>query len=55
MTGTAGVQTMMRADPKNNYIKVCEQKCEYDDSKSTAGDIFCKLGAVPTTYSNNNF
>jgi len=39
MTGSAGVQTMMRADPKNNYIKVCEQKCEFDDAASTATDI----------------
>lgn len=55
MEGTAGVQTLLRANPKENYISVCEQRCEFDDAASSAGDIRCKLPSVPTTYSNNNF
>lgn len=55
MTGTAGVQTLFRQNPAENYIKVCEQKCLYDDANSSPGEIACKLPAVPTTYSNQNF
>jgi hypothetical protein len=28
MSGTAGVQTMLKENPKDNYIKVCEQRCD---------------------------
>jgi len=55
MTGTSGVQTLIRDKPAENYISVCEQKCVYENSGSTAEKIKCKLPAVPTTYSNNNF
>lgn len=55
MKGTAGVQTLFRANPKDNYIKVCEQKCEFVDDTSKPGDINCKLPPIPTSYSNKNF
>lgn len=55
MSGTAGIQTLFRENPEENYIKVCEQKCVYDDDSSSPGEIVCKLPAVPTTYSNQNF
>jgi len=55
MTGTEGVQTLFRAAPKDNYIKVCEQKCAFNDADSTPGKISCTLPAVPTTYSNQNY
>lgn len=55
MEGTAGVQTLFRENPAENYIKVCEQKCKYNDASSSPGQIKCDLEAVPTTYSNQNF
>ena len=55
MTGTPGVQSLMRSNPKDNYIKVCEQRCEYNEKASSAGDIHCTLGKVPTTHSNRKF
>jgi hypothetical protein len=55
MTGTSGVQTMFRENPTENFIKVCEQKCAYNDDLSTAGKIACTLPSIPTTYSNQNF
>jgi len=55
VTGTPGIQTLFRENPKENYINVCEQRCEYDDAASSAGEIVCNLAAVPTTYSNQNF
>ena len=55
MVGTPGIQTLIKTAPKTNYIKVCEQKCEYDDAKSTTGNIKCTLPPIPTTYSNLNF
>lgn len=55
MTGTTGVQTLFRSAPKDNFIKVCEQKCIYNDEESTSGNIKCKLPSIPTTYSNQNF
>jgi hypothetical protein len=55
MTGTAGVQTQFRSNPDKNFIKVCEQKCKYNDAASSPGEIKCDLAPVPTTYSNQNF
>lgn len=55
MTGTAGVQTLLRKNPEENYIKVCEQKCKYNDARSSAGEIKCDLAPVPTSYSKQNF
>jgi len=55
MKGTSGVKTMLKENPKENYIKVCEQKCVLDDKLSKPDEITCNLGAVPTTYSNNNY
>jgi hypothetical protein len=45
----------MRTNPDKNYIKVCEQKCRYNDAASSPGDIKCDLAPVPTTYSNQYF
>ena len=55
MKGTAGLKTMLTSKPKENFITVCEQKCEILEAESGPGDIKCKIPAVPTTYSNNNF
>jgi len=55
MTGTQGVQTLFRSAPKDNYIKVCEQRCLYNDAASTPGNIKCDLPSIPTTYSNQNY
>lgn len=55
VSGTAGIQQMFHSDPENNYVKVCEKRCEYDDESSTADEIKCKLPAIPTTYSNLNY
>jgi len=48
MKGTSGVKTMLKENPKENYIKVCEQKCVLDDKLSKPDEITCNLGAVPT-------
>jgi hypothetical protein len=55
MSGTAGVLTAFKADSVNNYIKVCEQKCVFDEDNSDTDAIQCRLGPVPTTYSNQDF
>ena len=34
---------------------MCEKKCEYNDVTSAIGQVACKLPAIPTTYSNQQF
>jgi len=46
---------MLKENPKDNYIKVCEQKCVYNDKLSKPGEVTCNMGAVPTTFSNINY
>jgi hypothetical protein len=54
VSGTEGFTTLLKAAPADNYIKVCERKCTFDES-STAGETKCVLPSLPTTYSNTNF
>ena len=52
---TAGLMAIMNNSPADNYIKVCEKKCTFIKSTSTAGDINCSTPPLSTTYSNENF
>ena len=50
-----GLSTLLKGDPANNYITVCDNKCPFSDSDSTADVSKCKLPPISTTYSNANF
>lgn len=42
-------------DTKNNYITVCDEKCEFVKDLSDASKAVCKLPKVSTVYSNSAF
>lgn len=53
--GTAGLTSLLKSNSANNYIKMCEKKCELIAADSTATAAYCKVPGVSTTYSNGNF
>jgi hypothetical protein len=45
----------MKQNKDANYISVCDEKCEFDESASTSTVTKCKVPRVSTIYSNENF
>jgi hypothetical protein len=45
----------MKNQPSLNYVEVCAERCEFDESASTASEALCKIPKISTTYSNENF
>jgi len=52
---TAGLTTLLKNSPTDNYINICEKKCELVVADSVSGTTVCKVPSVSTTYSNENF
>jgi len=50
-----GLSTLMRGDPKNNFITICDRKCIFQDNDSTDEKAQCLVPEVSTTYSDSNF
>ena len=50
-----GLSQMMKSDPTNNFITVCEEKCLLSETDSSPTEAKCLLPAVSTIYSNTNF
>lgn len=50
-----GLSTLLRGDPENNFITVCDRKCEFQDDASTDEKAQCLVPEVSTTYSDENF
>jgi len=51
----SGLASVLNSDPVNNYISVCDEKCIFDNSASTASTTKCKVPKLSTVYSNQNF
>lgn len=49
-----GLATMLKQNPAENYISVCENKCTFDET-STSSVAKCKLPSVSTLYSDSNY
>jgi hypothetical protein len=50
-----GLSTLMRGDPENNFITICDRKCIFQDNDSTDEKAQCLVPEVSTTYSDSNF
>ena len=50
-----GLSNVLKNSPKTNYISVCDEICEFNETASTAASAKCKLPPVSTIYSNENF
>lgn len=46
---------MLKSDPENNYISVCDDTCEFIEDLSDSSKAVCKLPKISTVYSNKNF
>ena len=50
-----GLSSLLKNDTKNNFISVCDEKCEFDENLSDASKVVCKLPKMSTVYSNEAF
>jgi hypothetical protein len=46
---------MLSNDSSSNYITVCDEVCEYNETASSASSIKCNVPEVSTIYSNDQF
>lgn len=51
---TNGVSSKLAAKPKDNYITVCGERCEFSET-STSSSSQCRVPGMPTSFSNSNF
>lgn len=45
----------MKNDTVNNFISVCDEPCEFIESKSDSSKAVCKVPKMSTVYSNQEF
>ena len=50
-----GLSSLLKNDPTNNLITICDEQCTYIESSSTQSSAQCKLPPMSTVYSNANF
>lgn len=50
-----GLSTILKNDSINNFIAVCDEKCEFIESLSDGSKATCKLPKMSTIYSNQEF
>lgn len=50
-----GLSTILKNDSVNNFISVCEEKCEFVRNLSDSSKAVCKMPKMSTIYSNENF
>jgi len=50
-----GLSTILKNDSSNNFISVCEEKCEFLPDLSDSTKAVCKMPKMSTVYSNENF
>lgn len=50
-----GLSTILKNDTANNFISVCDEKCEFLADLSDSSKAVCKLPKMSTVYSNAQF
>ena len=50
-----GLASIVKQNSTKNYISVCDERCVFDESTSTAASTKCKVPKISTSYSNENF
>jgi hypothetical protein len=46
---------MLKHDPESNYISICDEVCEFNEADSTSTVTKCKVPAISTIYSDEEF
>jgi hypothetical protein len=52
---STGLASIMKMNETKNYISICDEKCLFDESTSSATVAKCKVPRLSTIYSNENF
>jgi hypothetical protein len=47
-----GLASIVKQNPTDNYVSVCDEKCVFDEASSTALITKCKVPKISTSYSN---
>lgn len=50
-----GLSTILKNDSINNFISVCDAKCEFLEDLSDQSKSTCRIPKMSTIYSNENF
>jgi hypothetical protein len=50
-----GLSTILKNDSVNNFIAVCDEKCDFVKNLSDSSKAVCSLPKMSTVYSNENF
>ena len=50
-----GLASMFKHDSTSNYISICDEPCIFNEGASTSSITKCKVPAISTIYSNENF
>ena len=48
----AGLSSILKSDPTNNFIGVCDDACEFIEDLSDSSKAVCRLPKISTVYSN---
>jgi hypothetical protein len=52
---SAGLSNMLKSNPKFNYISVCDEVCEFNETASSSASAKCRVPLLSTIYSNEQF
>ena len=52
---STGLASILKGDSASNYISVCDEKCIFDETISSATVARCNVPKLSTVYSNLNF
>lgn len=50
-----GLSTILKNDTTNNFISVCDEKCEFSAELSDSSKTTCKMPKMSTVHSNANY
>ena len=50
-----GLASILKNDTVHNFISVCDEKCEFNETLSDSAKSVCKLPKISTVYSNQEF
>jgi hypothetical protein len=51
----AGLSALIKQNSQEHYVKVCDERCVYDDATSDANTAKCTLQSLSTLYSDANY
>ena len=50
-----GLSSLLDYDSENNFVSICDERCEFVPDRSDSSKAVCELPKMSTVYSNANF